>query len=468
MPSFFQRLSAAASAAAEGFLGRQARGMDYGYLPPSFQTSVQRQFGLPPPLRAQESQQSYSDNPWLYSGVNVIANEVARTKFRLVLNPEEEDQMPVDAHQAAETLAHPQPLASGKTMLTSMQLMLLTTQYLFLNGECFWLLDGRTTPGNSPTVLSPLNPAYVYEKLNADGTLGNYVYRFVGGPNGAPSGGWEIPPEDVVHFKFPDLKNWYRGLSPVQPIRYGLESYREADVLNAMRLRNNAVPAGTLESPNEVSDQQRKKIMDAWRENYGGPNNSGKIAMLPNGFKFNPTQMSNQDMQFIEGKNLTRDEILADLRVGMEMLGKTESKTRANADASIYVFSRFTVKPVLDLIADTLTHDYLPAFPATEKMGFVFDNPVPEDDEAKRANMKALFDSGALTPDEARQMMGLDPLNLPGTDVPYVNFSLMPVGSPQPAAPPAFPEGNTNPPTDKQKKNAPAAPPATKAEESRR
>src|SRR3954469_3347981 len=113
MPNFFQRLSAAASAAARGFLGRETRGMDHGYLPPSFQTVVQRQFGLPPPFRPQEAQQAYSDNPWLYSGINVIANEVARTKFRLVSDHGGKNEKEI-VHQAVETLARPQPLDSGK------------------------------------------------------------------------------------------------------------------------------------------------------------------------------------------------------------------------------------------------------------------------------------------------------------------------------------------------------------------
>src|SRR5207237_8227499 len=168
------------------------------------------------------------------------------------------------------------------------------------------------------------------------------------------------------------------------------------------------------------SPQQRKAIMDSWRQNYGGAGNAGKTALLPNGFKFNATQMSNQEMQFIEGKNLTRDEILANYRVGLEMFGRTESQTRANADASYYVFTRFTVLPILELIADTLTNDYLPAFPKTDGMEFIFDDPVPENEENKRATATTLFQSGAATPDEIRQIFGLEALNLPGTMVPYV------------------------------------------------
>lgn len=205
-------------------------------------------------------------------------------------------------------------------------------------------------------------------------------------------------------------------------------------MLNTKSLENSVIPAGTLETTSNVTDEQRKRILDGWRQNYAGPTNAGKVALLPNGFKFNATQMSNQDLQFIEGKQLTRDEILANYRVGLELFGRTESQTRANADAAVYVFQRFTVLPLLEMVADTLTHDYLPAFPGVDGLEFTFDDPVPQNEDSLRASAKTLSETGAATPNEIRGMFGLDPLKLDGMDVPYVSFNLVPIGSPPPAA----------------------------------
>lgn len=78
VPSFRDRISQASKA----LFGR---GVQYGYLPPSRESVWNRQFfGVPPPFNPREAKQAYSDNPWLHSGINVIANEVASTKFRLV------------------------------------------------------------------------------------------------------------------------------------------------------------------------------------------------------------------------------------------------------------------------------------------------------------------------------------------------------------------------------------------------
>lgn len=417
----------------------QKENRDYGYLPPNALAMFSQYQGLPPPFKPEASQRAYSDNPWLHSAVNVISHEVSRTKFHLVKKLKNGTVEPVESHQAIETLNRPQPVGTGRTMLTRNQLFFLLTQYLMLNGEGFWLMDMPISISGAPQVLTPLNPAYVYETLNKDGTIGKYIYRL---PD-YTMGGVPLEAQDVVHFKFTDPKNWYRGHSPVQPIRYAVDTYKEADVLNFNRLKNNAVPGGTLETDKNPSDAERHKLLQAWRQAHGGSENAGKTVMLPNGIKFNPTQQTNQEMQFIEGKNLTRDEILANYRVGMEMFGKTESQTRANADASIYVFARFTILPILELIADTLTNDYLPAFPKTDGMEFIFDDPVPENEENKRATAERLFGSGALTPNELRQQFGLEELDLEGMDTPYLPFSAMPMGGSPPLT-----ETNTNPLTD--------------------
>lgn len=234
MPNLFARLSAASKAflgtetrtvgraASPRFLGRLIKKAfpSKGYLPPSLQTVFLRDYGIPPTFRAEQTQEAYGDNPWLYSAVNVISPEVARTAFRLVRYTKAGDKKDVLSHQALETLLHPQPIGGGKSLLTRYQMVFLLTQYLLLNGEGYWLLDGRMRVNGAPTVIAPLNPAYVYETLKDDGTIKNYIYRLLGGIRADAV----LDPLDVIHFKLPDPKNWYRGLSPVQPIRYAVDT----------------------------------------------------------------------------------------------------------------------------------------------------------------------------------------------------------------------------------------------------
>lgn len=394
--------------------------MEYGYPSPTYQTYFWKTFGIPPPFKSHEAQQAYKDNSYFFTAVNIIANEVARTDFTLVKPGKKGQKKEIEDHQALTTLRNPQE--NGR-ILSGYQLKFMLAQYLLINGENLWGMDGRIGKTGAPTILLQLNPAWMYEKLNEFNIPDKYIYRFMNSPDGT----WEFDAKDIVHFKFPDPQDWYRGMSPVQPIRNTLQTYREADVLNAARLKNMAIPAGVLMTDQSPPDKEREKLQNSWQQRYGGPENAGKTPILPNGFKWQQTQLTNHDLQFMEGKNLSRDEILTNFRVGLELFGKTESKTRANAEASIFVFTRFTVLPLLEMIADSLTYHYLPNFPGTEGLVFEFDDPVPENEENKRDTAKILFENGAITPNEIREMFGLDPLNISGMDVPYTTIQTIPL-----------------------------------------
>ena len=378
--------------------------------------------GRPAPFKPKESLGAYGDNPWLYSGVNVIAAELARTDFKLQKRNKKGEITYIQSHQALDTMNKPQPIAGGKTMLTKMMMKLISAYHLLLNGEAFWVLQNRLRDdlGGAPQFIDLALPEFMHT-VSKDGVLIKYVYRL-------PQREVEIDPRDVVHFRLPDPSAWERGHAPTQSIRYAIDTHKEADIMNFKRLINNAVPGGILTTNSSLSQPQIDLIRSQWRNLYGGSDNAGRFAVVPNGMDFKTVQQSHQDMQYIEGKQRNMEEILANYRVGPEMLGKTESQTRANAEAAIFVFMRFGMLPFIELFADVLTNDYLPAFPGTDGLEFGFPDPVPENMEEKRLNAENLFAGGALTPNERRKMFGMEPLKRDGMDVPYLDLAKMPVG----------------------------------------
>lgn len=384
-------------------------------------------YGLPALFNPSDSLTAYGDNPWLGGAVDRIAQTLARTNFSLQqVNTNGEIEI-VQKHEALSTLRKPQPTVGGKSLITNMDLKLVTGYHLCLNGEAFWLLDKRRTINGAPTYIDLLIPEFVFQRI-VDGELVEYIYRL-------PNAEFSFRPQDVVHFKLPDPQKWQRGHSPIQSIRYALETYKEADKHNLRKIQNGAVPGGTLETDQPVAEPERKKILQQWMQRFGGSDNAGKVAMLPMGLKFNKTQESNADMQYVEGKSTNRTEILARYGVGPEILGLTESQTRANAEAAIFVFMKFGASFFIEKFADTLNNDYLPAFPGTDGLEFSFPDPVPENMEEKRANGTALFQSGSLTPDEFRKMFGMEPLGIQGvTDVPYLDMGKVPIGESPPLA----------------------------------
>lgn len=413
--SLLQRLRNAGQA----LIGREERSPSHEF------TEFFRSIGQTHTFKPEASLKAYGDNPWLYSAVNSVCSEVSRIDLKLEVKKGDQWET-VEKHQAIETLNRPCPGAEGKSHLTRRQLIYLVGQHKLLNGEAFWLLDRRLKVNGAPTKIEPLMPGDIKLHLSKENDISHYSYGLKD---------VRLEPEDVVHFKAMNPENWFRGHAPTKSIRFALDTQFESDVLNLNKIKNDAVPAGILKSDQKIPDTERKKILQAWKSMYGGSKNSGKTAFMPNGVDFTKIQESNSDMQFIEGKEWTRDEILANFRIGLEMLGRTESQTRANADAAIYVFAKFVVLPMMEMITDTLSSEYLTQFPGTEGMRFSFPDPVPENVEEKRENAKVLMEAGALTPDEMREMFDLAPLEQKGvTDVPYINFNKLPSTAPPLAA----------------------------------
>jgi HK97 family phage portal protein len=399
----------------------------FGTSPPPIDMNSYQGWGMPALWRPQESLDAYGDNPYLYRAVLMISMQIGQTAFRLQKTNAAGEIELVKKHQALATLAKPQPTAGGKSMLSAMLLKVVTGMHLMLNGEGFWLLLDRLQASGAPTRIKPLLSQNMVVDMTLDGEITGYRYRVDGRE-------YRLDPMDVVHFKMPNPANFYRGHSPVKGIRFALDTHKEADVMNWKRLSNNAVPGGLLKPKQNLTEDQMKKLRAQFEQFHRGSENAGRLAVMPAEIEFQSVQQTNQEMQYAEGKAAARDDILAAYGVGPEMLGKTESQTRANAEAAIFVFQEFGVLPFLTLFNDTLNNDYLVAFPTEDGTEFAFPNPVPENMEEKRANADSLFQGGGITPNERRTMFGLEPLDLPGMDTPYLPFNLMPVGA-DPVAP---------------------------------
>ena len=51
-------------------------------------------------------------------------------------------------------------------------------------------------------------------------------------------------------------------------IAYAVDSYKQADILNVNRLKNQAIPAGFLKSEQKLQEDERKKQAMAFKEAY--------------------------------------------------------------------------------------------------------------------------------------------------------------------------------------------------------
>lgn len=315
----------------------------------------------------------------------------------------------LESHVLLDLMDKPNPIQDG---ITFQEMAFL---HMLLAGEAFW---GVIRNGvGLPVQLWPMFPYGMKHVLNADGTLKGWVYRV---------NGEDVPwlPDDVVHIPLTNPNDLYRGMSVVKAAARAIETDTASADWSRNFFKNSARPDVVLETENKLDDAVFDRLKEQWDNNHAGSANAHKTALLEQGIKAHVLNMSQKDMDFLEGRKFNRDQILAMFAMSRTILGVIEGDGRANMDAAEYNHAKRAIKPLMSKEASAINHKLAPAFDTKLVIGFV--DPVPEDKEfLHKQRLESI--NVYRTINEVREELGDDPLD--GGDVLYIQSSLVPLGA---------------------------------------
>ncbi len=142
--------------------------------------------------------------------------------------------------------------------------------------------------------------------------------------NGVQEDSVTVPQSEIIHDRYNCLGHPLIGLPPLYAAwclgNLGLKMQSNS----ATFFGNASNPSGILTAPGVISNDTAQRLKDNWESNYTGLN-SGKIAVLGDGLKFEQMRMSSVDAQLIEQFNLTAKFICAafhvpPFKIGLEAL----------------------------------------------------------------------------------------------------------------------------------------------------
>lgn len=199
---------------------------------------------------------------------------------------------------------------------TSQEFREMMTQHLCLTGNCY----AEIIRDNSgvPRELLPLMPNWVSVEQDS---RWNVIYKITD-KNGQYR---ELTQSDVFHMKYRTLDG-YTGISPIGYQRETVGNSIAALLYSSRMLKNGGRPSGTLEVPGGLSEEAFERLRASWEQNYTG-SNAYRTAILENGTKYNAISMSNADMQFLESRKFSVEEIARIYRVPLHMIQNTEKTT---------------------------------------------------------------------------------------------------------------------------------------------
>ena len=349
---------------------------------------------------------SYNETDMLrglvFACLNAIASKLGT--IELYVRNKKDDEIN-ENHAIMEILKKPHPF------LTYYQFMYLNGFYLGLHGQALWWIKEGAT--GSRKFLVPINPYLVSIETKND----TIVYKI----------NWnntqkELKEEDVLHIKRPHPFNPWKGLSVLEQARLEVENDLQSIEIFKGFLERGAVPSGVLTAKTELSEDTFQRLKEQIDEQFSGKANFFKPILLENA-EWKNISIPFKDLQFIEQRKFTRDQILAIFGVPKPVLF-AEDVNRANSEAAKYWFAEYTIKPYLDIIIDGLETDLL------EKLGyddvyFDYESFIPEDKEYNLKRYTLLTDK-VITRNEARAELGLEPVD--GGDMLYF-LTGIPVGS---------------------------------------
>ena len=277
----------------------------------------------------------------VYACVRVIAETVASLPLNLY---QETDSGSEKAQKhLLYRLLHDEP----NNEMTSFILRetLLSHLLLWGNAYCQIVRNGR----GQVIALYPLLPDRMTVDRDKNGDL-TYAY--------ATTEGREVmvPPMNILHIPGMGFDGVI-GYSPVALERNAIGLGMAAEEYGSRFFSNGATPSGVLTHPNTVKNPSA--LRQSWNAAYGGTSNSGRVAILEEGLKFERISMPNNEAQFLETRKFQVSEICRIFRVPPHLVGDLEHATFSNIEHQSISFGMHTIRPWLVRIEQSMNRALL-------------------------------------------------------------------------------------------------------------
>lgn len=275
-------------------------------------------------------------HPWVRACIDKKATYLSGLPFEIRRNEETK----VEKHPLLDLLSNPNDLLE----LSTEALLWQTIAIRELRGEAFWLLDREGSIGKVPKRIWIYEPSAVQEKLTPDkrSLLGWTV-------SDADGKRYFFDKLDVLHFPIYDPTKKWRGSSWLSSLGLTVSSDVAAQEYNYDFFRRGATPGAVFETDEELDIEAGAALLQTIKAKLQSKGH--EPLLLHSGVKAsNITQVSARDSEFIFGRKINRDEILAAAGVPPVVVGLLEFAAQATADQQIRGFWQATLKPIIRAI----------------------------------------------------------------------------------------------------------------------
>lgn len=346
---------------------------------------------------------------WVYACVRLRANNIASIPW-YVERKKGDDWERDDNHDLAKLIAKPCPYYDWSDIIRR-GVMLMD-----LGGDTY-LSKVRNGPGKVREVW-PLLPDEMVIYPGRDRMIEKYKYRYRGVIR-------NLPADDVIHLRYSNPGDLYYGMSPLQAAARAVDIDEEGEKWQKLSLQNMAVPPFIFSMEGEITQEQYDQTKRMVSEN-SGPENARKPWVVGNA-KAQSLAQSATDLDFIQGRKMTREEICAAYSVPPPLVGLYENATLANITTAREILWREGLLPVVDEICAQLNRQLVEEEGIRINYDLTNVEALAENYTEKIDNARKLWSMGIpLTEINRRLELELELDDIAGADVGYLPGGLLP------------------------------------------
>ncbi len=252
------------------------------------------------------SVQTVTANPTLFACLTLIAGDIGKLRPMLVEQDTDRIWAEIDSPAFSPVLAQP----------NDYQLSVDFLEWWMMSKLCHgntYVLKGRDGRGVVQS-LYVLDPFRVMPLLAPDGSV---FYQLAGDPLAeVPMEGVTVPAREIIHDA--------AGVPALQ----GLNMRRASEKF----FTNGSKPGGVLTAPGQIAQATADRLKAYWDTNFSG-DNTGKIAVLGDGLKYEPMAMTAEQSKLVEQLKMTDEDIAKCFHMPRHKVGIGPDPTYNNISA---------------------------------------------------------------------------------------------------------------------------------------
>lgn len=286
-------------------------------------------------------------------------------------------------------------------------------------GNAYVIVE-RTRGGTGRVVSLQVYPSSQVEAtLLEDGTL---IYKYA-----TPNGDIKVfSQRSVWHIKI--FGNGIVGLSPLGYAGNSLGLSKNLSDRQNKLAANGGKTNGILTVDQALKPEQKEAV----RRSFAGlqEGNSDQLFVLEAGFNYQQASLSPTDMQLLESRRFSIEDIARFMGVPSVLINDTSASTTwgSGIEQINQGFYKLNLKPYLERIECSIKRHLMPREDwESVDIEFNFDSLLRADKVTRLDAQSKAVNAGIMTPDEARAEEGLGPKE--GGDKIYLNGSLVPAGT---------------------------------------